>query len=87
MSFTNAVSSLRPPVTRLRLRLEAMLRECDRAHGPSAPDRISTPRRRVPTGQAGRAGADTLGKILGWNPFTEFGGNASGQQGSERFGE
>lgn len=74
MSFTRAADSLRPSIVRLRLSLETALAECQRAHGPSAPERIPAPRRRVPTGQAGRAGADILGQILGWNPSSLKGG-------------
>lgn len=87
MSFTRAANSLRPSITRLRLSLESMLGECERAHGPDDADRIPFPRRRVPTGRAGRAGADILGAILRGSPFGEFAGNAAGQQGNERFGE
>lgn len=87
MSFTRAADSLRPPIARLRLSLEKMLSECERAHGPDDADRIPISRRRVPTGQAGRAGADILGQILRGAPWGEFAGGAAGSQGSERFGE
>lgn len=63
--------------TTLRDSLSRLLAQCERAHRPSSSDSGGSKRRRVPTGRAGKAGADTLGKILGWNPYVDSGPGTS----------
>lgn len=63
----------------LHAELSRALSECRRSHEDNdAGGSPTSRRRRVPTGEAGRAGADTLGQILGWNPSSGTGGAIGG---------
>lgn len=85
-SLSAAYEGLAGAMTRLVAVHREMVENCHRAR-EVAEEVIGDPAQRRSRGGGRSAGAAILGAILGFNPFGDFGGAASGSQGSSRFGE